>query len=175
MHKYSRVLNNMPLKLLKFGHEVLSRPLAQFINSSIELGHFPEALNIGKIISLHKKRTAINVENYRPIILLSYIFKFTRKVISTRIYTFTELKNHFVDCKYCYRKKLSAELDCVDFVHLLISIERRYSTLLIETSRMQINQHAGKIPDCFNAYLSSRKIIITVSDERAEESEDDFL
>ena len=48
---------------------------------SIESGEFPEVWKAGNIISIHKKGSKLDMDNYRPIILMSNLGKIHESVV----------------------------------------------------------------------------------------------
>ena len=71
-------INNIMLKEL---NDVISTPLADIFNSSLNTGVFPDLMKLGEIVPLHKGSSRDEVENYRPISLLLTISKVLEKII----------------------------------------------------------------------------------------------
>ena len=67
-------------KLLKKFKKPLSTPLSLLINLIFTKGKFPDILKIGKIFPINKKNCKTDVNNYRPISLLSNISKIIEKL-----------------------------------------------------------------------------------------------
>ena len=65
---------------LKMLNHLISPSLSILINESFSTGIFPDQLKIAKVITLHKKESAENPSNYRPISLLSVLVTFSRKL-----------------------------------------------------------------------------------------------
>ena len=70
-----------------------SETIADIINRSLIEGVFPSLLKTAKVVPVHKGGTKINIENYRPISLLSAISKIYEKVMYTRVYDFLSQNN----------------------------------------------------------------------------------
>ena len=49
---------------------------------SVETGVFPEVWKAGNIIPVHKKGSKLNIDNYRPIILMSNPGKIPQSVVT---------------------------------------------------------------------------------------------
>jgi hypothetical protein len=60
--------------------QFIKKPLADICNGSFASGIFPDRLKIAVVKPLHKKGNTGEVQNYRPISLLSVFFKDCRKV-----------------------------------------------------------------------------------------------
>ena len=60
---------------LKIASPIIAFPLSLFFNHSISLGIFPNELKLAKVISVYKKGSADQLNNYRPISLLPSVVK----------------------------------------------------------------------------------------------------
>ena len=69
-------MGNLSGKFLKDGHDILARPISQLYNVSIKLNSFPRSCKSAKVKPLFKKGSKTGPENYRPIWLLSHLFKY---------------------------------------------------------------------------------------------------
>ena len=63
--------HSIPVFSLKILSGTISLPLSSIINHSFETGIFPDKVKIGKVTPLHKKDSADNPSNHRPILILS--------------------------------------------------------------------------------------------------------
>ena len=78
-------ISNVLLKRIK---HVISVPLEQIFNKSIEEGIFPEEMKKADVIPLFKSKEKFLVNNYRPISLLVTISKLLEKIVYSRTYSF---------------------------------------------------------------------------------------
>ena len=69
----------IPTKLLKMANHLLCRPISHIINSSFTNGIFLDAIKIANVMPIHKKGSTLDVNNYRPISLLSIFSKILKK------------------------------------------------------------------------------------------------
>ena len=60
------------------------------INQSFITGKYPDALKISKVIPIHKSRDTCDLNNYRPISLLSIFDKIMEKLMHKRLYEFLQ-------------------------------------------------------------------------------------
>ena len=65
----------IPIKLLKLAADKISQPLNDICNSSFKQGIFPDSNKIAKVVPIHKADSTKDVNNYRPISLLSIFSK----------------------------------------------------------------------------------------------------
>ena len=86
-----------------------SEVIADIINRSIIEGVFPSNLKNAKVVPVHKGGTKVDIENYRPISLLSAFSKIYEKVMYTRLYDFLTQNSILNENQFGFRKKRSCE------------------------------------------------------------------
>ena len=102
-------------KLFKIFKKPLSTPLSLLINVTFTKGKLPDILKIGKIFPIYKKNCKIDVNNYRPISLLSNISKIIEKIVHDRLYIHLENNNIFYKYQFGFRANHST-------IHVLTGI-----------------------------------------------------
>jgi hypothetical protein len=85
-NKFTSGYDDVPDAIVKQCIEVLKKPLTDIFNESLESGIFPEQLKVEKVISIHKKGDTRNINNYRPIALLSVFSKLLGKLVYNRLH-----------------------------------------------------------------------------------------
>ena len=85
------------------------------INTSFKTGKFPDVLKIVKVIPIHKGGSTEDVNNFRPISLLSVFDKIMEKLVHKRLYEFLELNHLLFENQFGFRKHNST-------VHALLQI-----------------------------------------------------
>ena len=85
--------DSIPIKLLKMIPDLIIIPLCRIIN--FIHGVFPENIKIVKIIPVHKHGSTQDMNNFRPISLLSILDKILEKLMHKRLYEFLENNNIF--------------------------------------------------------------------------------
>ena len=132
--------SSIPTKLFKQFKNPLSEPLTLLIYLTFSEDKLPSILKMGTIFSVHKKGCEIEVTNYRPIYLLSYISKIIEKMVHDRLYMFLEKKNAFYNYQFGFRNNHSTN-------HALIEITE------------QIQNTCDKNPFTCGVYLDLKKSI----------------
>ena len=77
---------SIPIKLLKLIPDLILIPLCRIINHSFQTGVYPDALKISEVIPIHKGGSTEEINNYRPISLLSIFDKIIEKLIHKTMY-----------------------------------------------------------------------------------------
>ena len=96
---------SIPLKLLKVVADIIVVPLCRIINLSFSTGEFPDILKVAKVIPLHKGGSTEELNNYRPISLLSIFDKIIEKIMHAKLYNFLEEHNILFKNQFGFKKK----------------------------------------------------------------------
>ena len=79
---------SIPLSMLKVVSDIIVVPLCHIRNLSFSTGVFPNALKVAKVIPLHKGGSTQDMNNFRPISLLSIFDKIFEKIMHKKLYDF---------------------------------------------------------------------------------------
>ena len=165
--------NSIPVKLLKLIPDLIVVPLCEIIHLSFTTGIFPDALKISKVIPIHKEGATDDLNNYRPISLLSIFDKIIEKLMHLRLYSFLQTHNILYEKQFGFRKNSSTSLALNEIVEkirqsidnkkhgcgIFIDLRKAFDTLNHEILLSKL-EHYG-IRDIaltwFKSYLSNRK------------------
>ena len=89
------------------------------INSSILNGVYPSKLKMAKIVPVYKADDDTDVNNYRPISLLSHFDRIFEKMIKRRMESFIEQKDLLSSSQYGFRKAHSTQHAILDIVNAI--------------------------------------------------------
>ena len=152
--------------------------LAGVIDKSFREGVFPRQLKSARVVPVYKEGTKTDVENYRPISLLSSISKIYEKLMHNRVIKFLDENESLHDMQYGFRPGRSCEhalLKAQD--ELLDSLNKRQVSilLLIDFSKaFDMVEHdilidklhnygiRGTTLQWFKSYLSDRTQFVTI-------------
>lgn len=109
-NKRSCGLDDIPMQVIKHSFEYIGEPLVYILNLMIETGVFPDDLKKAKIKPLFKKGSKSNINDYRPIALLSNFSKIFEKVIYNRLLEFLTKYNLLNENQFGFQKKRSTTL-----------------------------------------------------------------
>ena len=94
---------SIPLRLLQDASDIIITPLCHIINLSLSTGIFPDILKITKVVAIHKGGSTQELNNFRPISLLSIFDKIIEKLIHKRVYEFFEDHNILYELQFGFR------------------------------------------------------------------------
>ena len=107
---------SIPIKLLKLIPDLILIPLCRIINRSFQTGVCPDALKISEVIPIHKGGSTEEINNDRPISLLSIFKKIIEKLMHKRMYEFLQEHNILFQNQFGFRKNNSTT-----FAHIEIN------------------------------------------------------
>ena len=132
MNVYKSTYDVIPLRIFKICPDTVLSQLVELLNSCIKEGIMPNTLKISEIIPIHKKGSRFQVNNYRPISLLSYIDKILEKAMHRRLNNHLNKINFFCPNQFGFREHHSTE-------HAILSLlERAYHALEVKEWTMLI-------------------------------------
>ena len=130
--------DDLPAKFLRISASLIAEPLSKIFNLSISNGEYPNFLKIAKVLPIHKKGVHTNMNNFRPISILSHINKIFETIISNQIKNF--LKKHGILYKYQYgfRENHSTDhalIEIVDSIKLTIDDDKIAGGIFVDLTK----------------------------------------
>ena len=117
--------SSIPLNLLQDVADIIVFSLCHIINKSFLKGIFPDTLKVVKAVPLHKGGSAEDLNNFRPISLLSIFDKIIEKLMHKRLYHFLELHNVLFENQFGFRKNNSTSYALMEITeHIEESIDK---------------------------------------------------
>ena len=110
---------SIPLKMLSVIPDLIILPLAYIINLSFLTGECPDLLKVVKVIPIHKGGSTQDMNNYRPISLLSIFDKIIEKLIHKKLYSFLEEHNILYQNQFGFRKNHSTVYALVQIIEMI--------------------------------------------------------
>ena len=165
-------LYSCPIRLLKCASTVISNFLAEMYNFSITAGRYPSKLKMAMIIPIFKDNDKSEVNNYRPISLLSVFNKLFEKIMYNRMKQFIEQEDILFSSQYGFRESYSTEHaihDIVDKIQtnmdkklfscgIFIDLKKAFDTVDHDILLQKLNYYGfrGITNDWFASYLKRR-------------------
>jgi exonuclease III len=128
-------IEGIGVKLLKAGNPILSKVLAILFNRSLSSGHVPKQWKVKRVSPLHKGDEKDNMDNYRPISIMSISMKLFEKIVHDQLSTFINSNNILITRQSGFRKSYStssAVVDVADFINNELSNNKYVCATLID-------------------------------------------
>ena len=187
--KNSSGYDDISNKLLKILHPVITHPLTNIINMSLQEGIFPNDMKQTDTLPLYKGKERYYTTNYRPISLLLTLSKVLEKIVYKRTVSFLDRNNIIYNSQYGFREKhsctdvvmelcteiLKARENNQNIISVFLDLSKAFDTLdpKILLSKLEIYGIRGTVLDWFESYLTKRRL--RVKCEVASEIKHNFL
>ena len=158
-------------------------PLTHILNFSITSGLVPINMKIAKVIPIFKKGDKKEVNNYRPISLLTGISKILERIIYTRLINFLQVNDIFSNFQFGFRQKHSTSHALLTFIekvtqaidkhsHMLgifLDFSKAFDTINHKILLKKLYHYGirGKALEWFRSYLSNRQQYVSVNDAKS--------
>jgi len=164
--------DKIPLKIFKLCPDHVIDRLTYILNKIVRDGNMPTTLKTSKIIPVYKKGSRLDINNYRPISLLSYVDKILEKVIHSRLYSYLDKIEFLSPNQFGFREHHSTELSLLSVMNrIYTAVEAKEFIMLLSVDfrkAFEIIRHdilieklehigiRGFTLDWFKSYLNSR-------------------
>ena len=149
---------------------------------SLDTGTYPDKLKIVKVIPIHKRDCTQDLNNFRPISLLSIFDKIIEKSLHLRLYRFLE-SNILFQQQYGFRKNNSTAYALIQITEqikesidkgkfgcgIFIDLRKAFDTVNHEVLLLKVEHYGirGSILQWFKSYLSNRKQYVIIRNQNA--------
>ena len=178
-------LDKFPCKLLKIAAGIVAPSLTQIFNKIISTGIFPTDWKLAKVTPIFKKGKKDEMNNYRPISVISVVAKIFEKLIFEELYEYLNNNNLISASQSGFRtlhSTLTALIEAVDNWSInidngllngviLIDLKKAFDTIdhailrKLQIYNYGVDQNSIKF---FESYLSYRSQRGCVNDELSE-------
>ena len=151
---------------------------------SLTTGEYPELLKVVKVIPIHKGDSTQDVNNYRPISLLSIFDKIIEKIVHKNLDFFLEAHNILFQNQFSFRKNNSSTHALIQITELIkksidkgkygcgifIDLRKAFDTVNHEILLTKLEHYGirGNMLEWFRSYLSKRKQYISINGQSSE-------
>ena len=175
---------SIPSKILKLISPTVSKPLSDIINLSFEIGTFPQCLKTANVIPIHKKDSKLDVNNYRPISLLSNLSKIIEKRMHSRLTSFLNKYNCLYNLQFGFRNRHSTNHALIQITEqirnaidngeygcgVFVDLQKAFDTVEHEILLKKLEYYGirGITNIWFNTYLTKRNQFVTIQGVKSE-------
>ena len=176
--------SSIPLKLLSLIPDLIILPLAHIINMSLLSGEYPDLLKIVKVIPIHKGGSTQDMNNFRPISLLSIFDKVIEKIMHKRLYNFLEEHNILYQNQFGFRKNNSTSYTLAEITDnikksidtgkygcgIFIDLRKAFDTVNHKILLLKLEHYGirGSMLKWFQSYLSDRKQYVSFNGQSSD-------
>ena len=177
---------SIPTYLLKSISKSISKPLANIYNSSLSKGLVPEKFKLASVIPVFKKGSHLDVNNYRPISLLSIFDRILEKLVFNRLLDFVNKNSILFNKQFGFRPKhstLQAILSITDKIQcaveegayscgIFLDLSKAFDTVNHEILLNKLNHYGvrGVAHSWFSSYLNNRRQFVSLGNVKSDES-----
>jgi hypothetical protein len=153
--------------------------LTNIYNTSFETGIFPERLKLAKVKPLYKKGNIHEVQNYRPISILSVFSKILEKLMYNSLTSFIIKNNILTEAQHGFRANKSTETasqsflesiqDAVDrgqhAIEIFFDLTKAYDVINHDILLGKLNSYGirGMTNSWLKSYLAHRKQFVEIN------------
>ena len=161
----------------------VAETLSKLFNLSICKGEYPDVLKIAKVIPIYKKGENTDINNYRPISILTHLNKIFETIICNQMKSFLNKHNAFYKYQYGFRENHSTDhalIEIVDGIKLAIDSSKLAGGIFIDLTKafdtvnhrilLEKLRHLGirGIPNkLLESYLTNRHQYVQINDNKS--------
>ena len=177
--------SSIPKQIMNLIPRELAYPLTHLINLTFQTGIYPSTLKIVKVIQIFKnKGSNIDINNYRPISLLSNVDKMFEKLVHTRLNSFFVKHNLFSERQFGFRKMHSTSQTSIALTETIrknldsgkfscgvfIDLQKAFDTVDINILLRKLEFYGiwDKGNEWFLFYLTGRKQCVSIHGNKSE-------
>ena len=170
--------DNISAELLKRNIHIFKYLLSEIFNQVISSGIYPDCLKLAKVVPVFKGGDKLDINNYRPISVLSVFDKVLEKVLNNRINNFLISHNFFYRFQYGFRSGVGTEIaliETIDMINqtfnessymgaLFLDLRKAFDCIDHEILLGKLFQYGFRGPsfDLLKSYLTNRVQYVTI-------------
>ena len=178
--------STVPNRFIKLLGEPLATVLTHIINRSMNSGHVPSSMKVGKQTPVHKGGE-LCISNYRPITVCSSIAKILEKVVRDRVIKYIDRAKILNKSQFGFRSKHSTNHAIINLTEstldalenglkvggVYLDIAKAFDTVNHDILLRKLEYYGFRANTLmwFESYLKNRKQYVTVRDQNSNQYE----
>lgn len=172
-------LDKISARLIRECADLICIPICDIFNQSINLGIFPDDWKCARVTPLFKEGNRDNLNNYRPISVISVVAKVFERIVYDQLYAY--LKEHNIICKYqsgfrTIHSTVTALLEATDNwaynidsgkinAVVFLDLKKAFDTVDHEILLSKLNHYGiqGNTYQWFKSYLENRTQMCSIN------------
>ena len=130
-------------KFLKETINNIIQPITRIINKSLCTGIFLDQMKIAKVTPIYKSSDQCNLQNYRPVSLLSAFSKILEKIMYNKMMSFLDTKKILYKHQYGFRPNHSTihPINTASSITWAFPVGSTFSIIWLNVTKSQYKQH----------------------------------
>ena len=167
-------LDQIPARFLKDGALLLTKPILHIINLSITTEKVPTDSKLARVKPLFKKKSRLEVGNYRPVAILSVLSKVLERAVYLQLESYLKENNILYELQSGFRRNFSTDTCLIylsDYIRsqsalgnytgmALIDVQKAFDTVDHDILCHKLRSMGVASTEWFKSYLSDRRQLV---------------
>ena len=124
--------DNIPPRVIKWAPHIFGPILLNVFNRCFQLGIYPDSMKVARVVPIHKGGDLNDVNNYRPISVLTQFNRIFERILANRMLNFFEKHNVITPKQFGFLKRHSTEHAILDLKeYLMANLENHKITAVL--------------------------------------------
>ena len=125
--------DNIPPRVIKWAPHIFGPILLNVFNRCLQLGIYPDSMKVARVVPIHKGGDLNDVNNYRPISVLTQFNRIFERILANRMLNFFEKHNVITPKQFGFLKRHSTEHAILDLKeYLMANLEKEEIQIMID-------------------------------------------
>ena len=113
--------DNIPPKVIKWAPHLFAPILVELFNKCIKLGYYPENMKVARVVPIHKGGDRNDINNYRPISILTQFNRLFERILANRLMSFFEKNKVITSKQFGFLRNHSTEHAILDLKEYIMN------------------------------------------------------